>query len=126
MSALKFEISENVKAPIPEEKLTLLNEAFAQIDSNQDGKIELDEYLDFALAKEKTRLTKRFEAADSDKDECVEFEEFVATTEPTFQILKQFRELDLDRNGLLKCSSTTGFGNAGRKSWSRRRAGNCL
>jgi calmodulin len=101
VNELKFEISEDVKALIPEEKLTLLSEAFAQIDSNQDGKIELDEYLDFALTKEKSRLTKTFAAVDADKDGCVEFEEFVAATEPNLRILKKFRELDLDRNGLL-------------------------
>lgn len=101
ISKLKFEISEDIKALLLEEKLISLLEAFTQLDSNQDGKIELDEYLDFALAKEKARLTKRFEAADNDRDGYVEFGEFVATAEPSFQILKRFRELDLDRNGLL-------------------------
>jgi calmodulin len=38
---------------------------------------------------------------DTDKDGCVEFEEFVAATEPNWRILKKFRELDLDQNGLL-------------------------
>ena len=98
---LKFEVSEDVKALISEQKLTSLIETFSQLDTNRDGKIELDEYLGFALAKEKFRLTKQFEAVDTDKDGCIEFEEFVAATEPNFQILKRFRELDLDKNGLL-------------------------
>ena len=98
---LKFEVSEEVKALIPEEKLTSIVETFTQLDSNQDGKIEIDEYFNFALAKEKIRLTKKFEAVDTDKDGCVDFEEFAIATEPTFNILKKFRELDLDQNGLL-------------------------
>jgi Ca2+-binding EF-hand superfamily protein len=99
--SLKFEVSETVKALIPEERLALLIEAFTQLDANQDGKIELEEYLDFALMQEKARLTKTFAATDSDKDGSVGFEEFVASVEPNFQLLKRFRELDLDQNGLL-------------------------
>lgn len=101
ISELKFEVSENVKALVPEQKLTSLVETFTQLDANHDGKIELNEYLNFVLAKEKVRLTKKFEAADADNDGCVEFEEFVAVVEPNFQLLKRFRELDLDQNGLL-------------------------
>lgn len=96
-----FAISENIKKLFPEEKLASLSQTFTQLDSNQDGKIELDEYLDFALTKEKNRLTKKFQAADTNKDGGVEFEEFVAVVEPYFQILKKFHELDLDQNGLL-------------------------
>jgi Ca2+-binding EF-hand superfamily protein len=98
---LKFEVSEDVKALFPEEKLSSLIENFARLDSNQDGKIELEEYLKFVLAKEQARLIDKFIAADVDKDGCVGFEEFVGTIEPTYHILKRFRELDLDRNGLL-------------------------
>lgn len=98
---LKFEVSEDVKALFPEEKLSSLIESFARLDSNQDGKIELEEYLNFALTKEKARLIDKFIAADTDKDGCVGFEEFVGTIEPTYHILKRFRELDLDQNGLL-------------------------
>lgn len=96
-----FAVSENVKKLFPEEKLASLVQTFTQLDTNQDGKIELDEYLDFALTKEETRLTKKFTAADTNKDGGVEFEEFVAVVEPYFQILKKFHELDLDQNGLL-------------------------
>jgi Ca2+-binding EF-hand superfamily protein len=98
---LKFEVSEEVKALIPEKKLTSIIQTFTQLDSNQDGKIEIDEYLNFALAKEKIRLTKKFEAVDTDKDGYVDFEEFMVVAEPIFGILKKFRELDLDQNGLL-------------------------
>jgi calmodulin len=98
---LKFEVSEDLKALFPEEKLSSLIESFARLDSNQDGKIELEEYLNFALAKEKARLVDKFIAADTDKDGCVGFEEFVGTIEPNYHILKRFRELDLDHNGLL-------------------------
>jgi calmodulin len=101
LDELNFEVPEDVRELIPEQKLASIVETFTQLDSNQDGKIELDEYLDLALAKEKARLTKTFEAVDTDKDGCVEFEEFVAATEPNWRILKKFRELDLDQNGLL-------------------------
>jgi Ca2+-binding EF-hand superfamily protein len=101
VSELKFEVSEDMKVLLPEQKLTAIVEAFTQLDSNQDSKIDIDEYLNFALAEEKIRLTRTFEALDTDKDGSIEFEEFVVATEPTFQILKKFRELDLDRNGLL-------------------------
>lgn len=98
---LKWEIPEDVKELIPEQKLVSIIETFTKLDSNQDGKIELDEYLNFSLSKEKGRLTKIFEIFDTDKDGYVDFEEFVAATEPNFRMLKKFRELDLDRNGLL-------------------------
>jgi Ca2+-binding EF-hand superfamily protein len=101
VSELKFEVSEDIKVLLPEQKLTAIVEAFTQLDSNQDSKIDIEEYLNFALAEEKIRLTRTFEALDTDKDGSIEFEEFVVATEPTFQILKKFRELDLDRNGLL-------------------------
>jgi Ca2+-binding EF-hand superfamily protein len=98
---LKFEISEDVKALISEEKLTSIVKTFTQLDTNQDGKIEIDEYLNFAQAEEKNRLTKKFEALDTDNDGCVDFEEFVVAIEANFNILKKFRELDIDQNGLL-------------------------
>jgi calmodulin len=98
---LLFEVPAAVKALLPQEKLISLMQIFTQLDADRDGKIELDEYLNFALAKEKLRLTKQFEAADTDKDGGVEFEEFVTATEPNFGLLKKFRELDLDQNGLL-------------------------
>ena len=101
VSSLTFEISEDIKALIPEERLTSLIEAFTKLDSNRDGKIELEEYLNFALAKEKARFINKFVAADTDKDGCVGFEEFLETIEPTYHILKRFQELDLDQNGLL-------------------------
>jgi Ca2+-binding EF-hand superfamily protein len=95
LNEFKFEIPENVKELIPEQKLVLIAETFNNLDSNQDGKIELDEYLNFSLSKEKDRLTKIFKTLDTDKDGYVDFEEFVAATEPNFRILKKFRELDL-------------------------------
>ncbi|OLP19947.1 calcium-binding protein [Leptolyngbya sp. 'hensonii'] len=108
---LNFEISADAQALIPEERLTSIVNAFTHLDVNQDGKIEIDEYLNFTLAEEKKRLTKRFEALDMDKDGCIEFEEFVVATEPTFQILKKFRELDLDQNGLLSLEEAINIAN---------------
>ncbi len=97
----KFEISEDVKKLFSQEKLASLIQTFTQLDSNEDGKIELKEYLNFALTQEESRLTKKFQAADTNKDGGVDFEEFVAVVEPYFHILKKFHELDLDQNGLL-------------------------
>jgi Ca2+-binding EF-hand superfamily protein len=107
VNELKFEVSEDIKALLPEPKLTSIVKAFTQLDSNQDGKIDMDEYLNFALVEEKIHLTKTFEALDTDKDGCIEFEEFVVANEPTFPILKRFRELDLDQNGLLSIEEAT-------------------
>lgn len=98
---LNFEVSEEVKALIPEEKLSSIVERFTQLDSNQDGKISIEEYLNFALAKEKALLLKKFESIDTDKDGYLNFEEFTIASEPIFNILKKFRELDIDNNGLL-------------------------
>ncbi len=97
----KFEVSEDIKSLLPEHKLRPLVQAFARLDSNQDGKIDIEEYLNFALTEEKIRLTRMFEALDLNNDGCISFEEFVVANEPTFQILKRFRELDFDHNGLL-------------------------
>ncbi len=98
---LKFEVGEDIKALIPEEKLTVRLQEFAHLDSNQDGKIGINEFLDFFMEKEKNLLTRRFNALDNNKDGFIELEEFVVGAEPYFQILKKFRELDLDRDGLL-------------------------
>ena len=101
VDALNFELSADIKALIPEEKLPSLVQSFAQLDANQDGKIGVEEFLEYSLGHKKTHYLKRFAALDCDQDGFIEFEEFVAATEPTYLILKKFRELDLDRNGLL-------------------------
>jgi Ca2+-binding EF-hand superfamily protein len=109
--ALGVEIPEDVKAIIPEEKLMPLVEVFKRIDANRDGKIELDEFLDFSLDEARERITLRFEAVDSDSDGSIEFEEFVQAIEPNYQILKRFRQLDLDRNGLLSVEEAIDIAN---------------
>jgi Ca2+-binding EF-hand superfamily protein len=108
---LKFAVSEDAKALIPEEKLASMIQSFTQLDSNQDGKIDINEFINFSLKKEKTHLTKTFAALDRDKDGFIEFDEFVRATEPAFQILKRFRELDLDRNGLLSIEEAINIAN---------------
>jgi Ca2+-binding EF-hand superfamily protein len=108
---LKFAVSEDAKALIPEEKLASMIQSFTQLDSNQDGKIDINEFIDFSLKKEKTHLTKTFAALDRAKDGFIEFDEFVRATEPAFQILKRFRELDLDRNGLLSIEEAINIAN---------------
>jgi Ca2+-binding EF-hand superfamily protein len=87
---LQFEVSEDLKTLIPEQKLTSIIQAFTQLDANQDHKIELNEYLNFALAKEKSRLVQKFLALDTDNDGCIDVEEFAVASEPTIQILKKF------------------------------------
>jgi Ca2+-binding EF-hand superfamily protein len=97
----KVNISEEIKALVPEERLAKIIENFVNLDSNQDGKIEIDEYINFYLTEKKINLTRKFERLDTNKDGIVDFQEFVAASEPTFNILKRFRELDLDHNDLL-------------------------
>jgi len=109
--ASNLQISEDIKALLPEEKLSSIITAFNELDSNQNGKIELEEYLDYFLKNEKNRLIKRFQNQDTDHDGCINFEEFVATVEPNFCILKKFRELDLDHNGLLSLEEAVNIAN---------------
>jgi Ca2+-binding EF-hand superfamily protein len=98
---LPFTLSEELRSLVPENKLTPLIDAFTQLDADSDGKIEIEEFLHFYLAEDKIRLTQQFEALDGDRDGCIEFEEFVMAREPNYQILKKFRELDLNHDGLL-------------------------
>lgn len=107
----EIEVSNWVEALLPAEKLAELLTSFGQIDVNADGKIDIDEFIQFSLTKEKIRLTKTFEALDADKDGVIDFEEFVAAAEPTFQLLKRFRELDLNRNGLLSIEEALNIAN---------------
>lgn len=101
MTMSGFEISEDIKALIPKEKLESLIQLFAEVDTDQDGKIDVDEFLDATVAEEEKRLLKLFQTLDTDNDGAIDFEEFIIAKEPTFHILERFRELDLDHNGLL-------------------------
>ncbi|MEM7648065.1 MAG: EF-hand domain-containing protein [Cyanobacteria bacterium P01_A01_bin.70] len=86
---------------LPEHRLEVAKADFASIDLNKDCKIELEEFLAFALAKEIKRLMSRFQSIDSDKDGVIEFEEFLAVSVPHYVLLKKFAEFDANDNGLL-------------------------
>ncbi|NJK39533.1 MAG: calcium-binding protein [Oscillatoriales cyanobacterium RM2_1_1] len=96
-----FKIPEEIQSLIPAEKLEKVVRSFVKIDDNQDGKIELEEYINHLLEKEREKLTKQFRYLDTDGDGYIEFEEFLAATEPHYPILKKFRKFDRERNGLL-------------------------
>ncbi|MEO0853682.1 MAG: EF-hand domain-containing protein [Cyanobacteria bacterium J06648_11] len=98
---LHFKIPDEIAQLIPEDKLAAVIELFASIDSNNDGKVSLEEYLNFALSEEKMRLRRAFEALDRDRDGNLNFSEFVAAAVPNLDILKLCREFDRDANGLL-------------------------
>lgn len=101
MNALRFDIFGTIEALLSREKIASLLQWFNQLDSNHDGKIDLNKYLHSALEQEKTRLIQRFQAVDTDKDGNIEFEEFVTMVEPNFQILKKVYELVPDWGGML-------------------------
>ncbi len=97
----RFDIFSTVEALLPREKIAAFLQMFNQLDSNYDGKIDLNTYLSFALEQATLRLTKQFQAADTDKDGSIRFEEFVDMVEPTFPTLKKLYELIPDWNGFL-------------------------
>ncbi|MGL5080840.1 MAG: EF-hand domain-containing protein [Microcoleaceae cyanobacterium] len=99
--APKFEVPEEIQALLSAEKLEKVVRSFTKIDGNQDGKIELEEYLDHLLEKEREKLAKQFRYLDANQDGYIEFEEFLAVTEPHYLILKKFRRFDQERNGFL-------------------------
>ncbi|PSB13628.1 calcium-binding protein [filamentous cyanobacterium CCP2] len=96
-----FEVPEEAKELLPPQKLEEIKQAFAQIDRNHDGKIELQEYMDYLLNREKEIFLKKFRYLDRDQDGVIEFEEFLIAAEPHYQLLKKFKEFDSDGNGLL-------------------------
>jgi Ca2+-binding EF-hand superfamily protein len=98
---LNFEVPEQTGALVPEGRLLALIEIFSKLDQNRDGKVGLGEFLDFYLAEKKEQLRRKFQRYDQNQDGTIEFEEFVTMMEPNYSILKRFRELDLDKNGLL-------------------------
>ena len=98
---IALSVSDDVKTLIPADRLGSLAEEFLKLDGDRDGKITLAEFGEFSLAQLKSVLAKRFQGIDTDQDGFITFEEFAIASEPKFRILKEFRELDLDRNGLV-------------------------
>jgi Ca2+-binding EF-hand superfamily protein len=99
--SLNLEALNSLKTLIPEQRLATLTQTFAQIDSDQDGKVGVDEFLHFSLAAEEARLAQAFAAQDRDQDGFLSLEEYILATEPTVGILRRFQEMDLDHNGLI-------------------------
>jgi Ca2+-binding EF-hand superfamily protein len=97
----KFKVPEEAKELLPQQKLEEIKQAFAQIDRNHDGKIELQEYMDYLLNREQEIFLKKFKYLDADRDGVIEFEEFLIAAEPHYLLLKKFKEFDSDGNGLL-------------------------
>lgn len=97
----KFTVPVEAEELIPPEKLEKVKQSFVAIDSNHDGKISLEEYLDHLLAKEREKLVKRFQYLDKNHDGYLEFEEFLLAAEPNYPLLKRFKEFDANHNGLL-------------------------
>ena len=86
---------------LPAKRLERAKTEFAKMDLNQDGKIELEEFLAYTLAKEVKRLLAKFQATDEDKDGAVDFEEFLLVTDSHYAFFKQFAEFDVEGNGHL-------------------------
>ncbi|MBF2002841.1 MAG: EF-hand domain-containing protein [Synechococcales cyanobacterium C42_A2020_086] len=97
----EIKVPPEAEALVPPKKLDSIKQAFAEIDHNHDGKIDLDEYLDYLLARERDKLTKQFKALDKDGDGAINFEEFLVASYPSYSLLKRFQDFDSNRNGLL-------------------------
>ncbi|MBW4652781.1 MAG: EF-hand domain-containing protein [Kaiparowitsia implicata GSE-PSE-MK54-09C] len=106
MSAENFnlQVSDEAKELLVPERLTAIQQAFVQMDTNQDGKIQLEEYITAMLELERTRLVDKFNTMDTDGDGEITFDEFLAVTEPHYVLLKKIREFDSNKNGLLSLS----------------------
>ncbi|MEB3174613.1 MAG: EF-hand domain-containing protein [Cyanobacteriota bacterium] len=94
-------IPAEIEALIPPDRLEKLIAEFQKLDANGDGKVEIEEFLNHSLTKFKINLTQKFEHWDSNQDGMIDFAEYAAVSEPGFSILRRFRELDLDQNGLI-------------------------
>lgn len=100
-SDMQPEVSELVKNLIPAQEIETVIQAFRDLDHDHDGKIDVNEYLDFFMAAEEKKLLHKFSYLDSDEDGFINFEEFLAASAPHYRILKKFKEFDTDGNGLL-------------------------
>lgn len=89
------------------DRLQAIKDTFAAIDKNQDGKLELTEFLDYLLEQERTRLVKRFAYCDADGDGAIDFEEFLFASIPSARILRAFQAFDADGDGLLSFEEIT-------------------
>ncbi|MEL6384696.1 MAG: EF-hand domain-containing protein [Cyanobacteria bacterium J06626_18] len=86
---------------LPKQRLEYAKAEFAKLDLNQNGTIELDEFLALAVAKEVKRVMARFNATDTNHDGTITFDEFLCASVPHYALLKKFAEFDLEENGLL-------------------------
>jgi calmodulin len=96
-----FQVPPEAEELLLPEKLEEIKQTFAQLDTNQDGKVCLEEYLNHRLSKDKEKLIKRFSYLDEDQDGEITFEEFLLASETYFPLLRKFKEFDADRDGLL-------------------------
>ncbi|WP_416665801.1 EF-hand domain-containing protein [Egbenema bharatensis] len=96
-----FEVPEEARQLLSPQKLEEIKQAFAQIDRNHDGKIELEEYMSYLLNREQENFLRKFKYLDTDQDGVIEFEEFLIAAEPHYLMLKKFKQFDTDGNGLL-------------------------
>lgn len=97
----KFQVPPEAEELLLPEKLEELKQAFVRLDTNQDGKVSLDEYLNHRLSKDKEKLVKQFSYLDEDQDGEINFEEFLSASETHFPLLRKFKEFDADGDGLL-------------------------
>ena len=95
------DISAIVKEIVGPERLRNAREAFGKIDTNQDGRIELEEVLAHLLAAERERIAEQFNHYDANGDGYIDFDEFLFAVVPSARLIRAFREFDTDRDGLL-------------------------
>jgi Ca2+-binding EF-hand superfamily protein len=76
---------------------------FASMDTNKDGKVSQEEFMNYYIEYIEKSRNPRFEKLDTDKDGCISREEFMAVSVSEAQQLgkAKFRRIDANKDGAI-------------------------